>query len=126
MSLSMVLGPSIVVASGSANSDPIIADHTYSDSDILGVLSPATLPETANLQISPDFNVNYKAEGIPLATAVSAATWVDADSTNAALGTAGQYKIIQTSYLTAAAARVHLNGNAAANRTFKTYKRMVI
>lgn len=116
MSLSMVSGPSFVVPSGQANSQAVHVEHSISDADVMSIYSPATLPETANLQLSPDYD----------ASAPSSATWVDADATNAPVGTAGQFKTIQTTYLVARAIRVHLNGNAAASRTFITNKRMVL
>jgi hypothetical protein len=131
MGLSYSPGPNITVASGATNSDPVICDHSYSDADVVGFLSPAVLAETANLQISPDFDTDYRAaahaQGITVAAAltaaIAAATWVDADSTEAALGTAGQYKLILTRYLVARALRVHLNGAAAADRVFKMVRR---
>lgn len=116
MSLSMVPGPSFIVPISTANSQAVLVNESIGDADVLSIYSPATLPETANLQVSPNYDP----------AAPSSATWVDADSTNAPVGTAGQFKTIQTSYLVARAVRIHLNGNAAAARTFITNKRMVI
>ena len=116
MSLSMVKGPTFTVPSGSANSNAMLLGQSFADSDVDALKSPATLPETANLQLSFDYDP----------AAAASATWIDADSTNAPVGTAGLAKYIQTTYLCAIAVRVHLNGNAAADRAFTTVKRMVI
>lgn len=133
MGLSMTSGPNITVLSGATNSDPLIMDYSFSDADVVSFLSPAVLAETANLQVSPDFDVDYRQTahrtGITVAAAltaaIAAATWVDTDSTEAALGTAGVSKTILTRYLLGRAIRVHLNGAAAADRTFKTVRRVL-
>lgn len=125
MSMHMIPGPSITVAQGATDSPPVVMKRTFSDADVIGFVAPGTLPETATIQVSVDFDENYEANGLTAAQAASAATWDAVDATNALLPTAGLYKAIRTRYLVGQAIRIHLNGAAAGPRTFETSKRVV-
>lgn len=105
MGLYMLDAGDITVASGDTDSDSY---KSHWDADAIRIESPAVLAETANLQVSVD----------------GGTTWKDADSTDAALGAAGVAVDIRTFYLIGLV-RVHLNGAAAADRTFKVFKRVV-
>lgn len=119
--LAMVRGPNVTVASGQTDSNPLIMQLTFGDALYLAVVSPDTLPETASIQASLNFNVNYVDDGQTLAAAVSAASW-DSVPAGAALGAAGAYVVFSVGLIVAAAIRIHLSGAAGADRTFVTYK----
>ena len=115
----------VTVLSGATDSPAIISEHTISDAEDIAFKSPATLPETATLQISFDFDVDYqlKVPQLTLAAAAAAATWVNAPA-GATLGAAGASTNFKAGLLLAAAWRIHLSGAAAADRAFQIYKRV--
>lgn len=115
--------PDITVPSGAAVSSPYVHALATGDAEVITIQSPAVLAETGNIQVSLDFNANYQKEGITLAAAIAAATWadlVDLSGTVIPLGVAGEAVSIPN--FGAAAWRIELSGNAAADRTFKVYK----
>lgn len=122
--LSMVQGPTISIALAATDSDPIIMEHAFSDARRVAVLTPNTHAETATVQISIDFDVNYIKNGLTLAQAIAAANWDAAPTGGAALGAAGVPVIIDTSFWVAAAIRIHLDAPAAAAHLYKTYKQV--
>lgn len=117
---SQPLGPTVVVASGATDSPAMVVEHTIADATQLAIKSPATMPEVVTIQYSFDFNVNYLRDKQTLAVATAAATW---HSHATALGVAGAVVIIDMATLLAAAWRLHLNGAAAADRTFLLVRR---
>ena len=116
-------GPRVVVAAGQTDSPAMIVDHTIGDATEIAVHSPAVLAETATIETSHDFDVNYAAKGQSLAAATAAATWETED----ALGAAGAVALLAvTAFLPARAWRIHLNGAAAADRVFNVTRRTPI
>lgn len=117
--------PDIVVPSGVALSVAIPYGEGLGDADRITIQSPAVFAETGSIAISNDFNVNYQRQGITFAAALAAATFadlVDAAGNLIALGGAGEALVIDA--FPCAAFRIKLNGNAAADRTFKVYKQV--
>lgn len=121
--LSFVKVGVITVANGESDSDALISNHTISDAEDLTIVSPGTMPETASIQLSLDFDVDYQLNGSTLAAAAGAATWDDAPA-GAALGAAGALANFKAGLLTSAAWRIHLSIAAGADRVFTVYKRV--
>ena len=120
MMANVQIGP-ITVANGATDSPAMRVSHTVSDATHVAILSP-TLAETATLQVSYDFDVDYDAKGLTLAAATAAATWVAPPT--ATLGATGAAFLVAAEQLTAAAWRIHLSGAAGAERVFQAWKRV--
>jgi hypothetical protein len=101
----------------------MISNHTVSDAEQIAALSPATLPETATIEISLDFDVDYELREpkVTLAQATAAATW---EASTVSLGAAGAHANFLASLLLGAAWRVHLNGAAGGDRLFRFFRRV--
>lgn len=126
MTLSMPDGPTVIIVAGQTKSPAMIHDYTISDAEQLVVKTPEVMPElTPTIEVSYDFNKNYQRDGQTLAAATAAATW-DLPPVLSALGAAGAAAVFQVSNLTANAWRLSLGGAAAADREFKTTKRVPI
>lgn len=120
--MSFVPTGNVVVLSGQTDSPAMKTNYTVSDATHVAIKSPATLPETATLQVSYDFDVDYDAKGQTLAAATAAATWQLAPVS--ALGAAGAAVHLAAENFLANAWRIHLSGAAGADRSFILHKRV--
>lgn len=120
--LSMQRGPDVTVVAAATDSPAMISAETISDCDYLTVKSPAGLVAAATVQISLDFDVDYRYKNQTLAQATAAATWFAAPA-GSNLGAAGLGANFLTGLITSVAWRIHLAAADAADRTFQIAKR---
>ncbi len=120
--LSMQRGPDVTVIAAQTDSPAMISAETISDSDYLTVKSPAGLVAAATIQVSLDFDVDYRAKNQTLAAATAAASWFAAPA-GANLAAAGVAVNFLTGLITGVAWRIHLAAGDAADRTFQIGKR---
>lgn len=110
----------VVVPNAATDSLAMLFEHSISDAEQIAISAPGTLPETATIEVSFNFDANYQSNKKTLAAATAEATWVDSGAT---LPTAGAFEIINMAELMGVAWRIHLDGAAAAARTFIVVRR---
>jgi len=122
--LSMQRGPDVTVTAAATDSPAMISAETIGDCDYLSVKSPAGLVAAATIQVSLDFDADYrqKVPQLTLAQATAAASWVAAPA-GSNLGAAGVLANFLAGLVTSVAWRIHLAAGDAADRTFQVCKR---
>lgn len=125
MSYSMPDGPTVTIPNGGTDSPAMLMDETVSDADFMVIKSPAALTAATNLQVSYDFDRNYKAKfpQVTLAQATAAANFEDPPAGPQALGGTNVKTRIDLSAIIAVAWRIHSAGAEGADRIFRVIKR---